>query len=341
MGENLSTRDGAGLLPPPTAELARPRADLAGSPKPKRPTTKNVRTSGRDPRPPEMRTDAAALHVLLIEDEFPVAESLRRQLEFEGFRVDVAPDGESGLALARTGSYDIILLDRRLRPGMSGDQLLEHLHRDGNLTPVLILTGYPDVDSAFQAGRLRASGYLQKGQLSGAELAAAVRKAVATGVQPSPTVPFLFSTNSGRTSDASAGLATYLRPGQSIDRSGLIRALAIVLVAPDPTLEEFVAAANGLRLIHEKEHLPFTVIGSTIRTWVQRASSPATIGPLHVSALQRRLAPTMRRAALELMTSREYVSQIAYGVGYSDHPNFDHDFREFFGMTPRAFRQLL
>jgi AraC-like DNA-binding protein len=49
----------------------------------------------------------------------------------------------------------------------------------------------------------------------------------------------------------------------------------------------------------------------------------------------------MRRAVLELVTTHEYVSQIAYAVGYSDHGNFDHDFKAFFGISPRAFRRLL
>ena len=74
--------------------------------------------------------------------------------------------------------------------------------------------------------------------------------------------------------------------------------------------------------------------------WVQQASSPAIFGQLQVSVRQRRLAPAMRRAILELVTSDEYVSQIGYGLGYSDPGNFDHDFGKFFGMAPRAFRRL-
>jgi len=106
------------------------------------------------------------------------------------------------------------------------------------------------------------------------------------------------------------------------------------------TLDEFVAAASGLRLIHEKANLPFRVIQSTTLLWVQQASTLATFGPFHVSAAQRRLAPVMRRAVLELVTTHEYVSQIAYGVGYSHHADFDHDFRGLLGMTPGAFRRL-
>ncbi len=270
-----------------------------------------------------------------------MAESLRRQLEFEGFRVEVASDGESGLAFARTRLYDVILLDRRLGAGMSGDQVLEHLHHDGNPTPVLMLTGYPDVDSAFQAGRRRAAGYLQKGQLRGDELAAAVRKAIAIRNQPSRPETSVFATHREGTSDAFGDLATYLRAVESRDSSELVRILARVLIAPDLTLEEFVAAANSLRLLHEKAHLPLDVLRPAILLWAQQASSPALFGSLQVLGQQCRLGPVMRRAVIRLVTSREYVSQIAYGVGYSDHPNFDHDFRDFFGITPRAFRRLL
>ena len=86
--------------------------------------------------------------------------------------------------------------------------------------------------------------------------------------------------------------------------SELVREIARVLMDPDLTLEEFVAVADGLRLVHEKTRLPFSVLRSAILLRIEQASNPGVFG--HVR--QRRLGPAMRRAALELGTSQEYVS---------------------------------
>jgi DNA-binding response OmpR family regulator len=71
-----------------------------------------------------------APRVLLVEDESTVAHSFKRQLEFEGFQVDWAADGETALAMARTRSYDAIVLDRVL-PQLSGDEVLERPGKSG------------------------------------------------------------------------------------------------------------------------------------------------------------------------------------------------------------------
>src|SRR3989304_3487309 len=58
-------------------------------------------------------------HVLVIEDEEKITDFLRRGLVYEGYRVDVAHDGQSGLALARENPPDLVILDWML-PGMDG-----------------------------------------------------------------------------------------------------------------------------------------------------------------------------------------------------------------------------
>jgi two-component system OmpR family response regulator len=106
-----------------------------------------------------LRSDG--VRVLLVEDEAPLAEMVRRGLAAEGHTVQIAPDGPSGLAAASTGDHDVIVLDIML-PGLSGYRVLERL-RDAQIwTPVLMLTakdGEYDEADAFDLG---ADDYLVK-----------------------------------------------------------------------------------------------------------------------------------------------------------------------------------
>lgn len=79
------------------------------------------------------------MRILVVEDEAPMAESLRRGLQAEGFAVDVAPDGEEGLWLARENDYDAIVLDVML-PKINGYVVCRTLRDEDNWTPVVMLT---------------------------------------------------------------------------------------------------------------------------------------------------------------------------------------------------------
>jgi len=79
------------------------------------------------------------MRILIVEDEVDLARTLRKALEEEGFSVDEAHDGESGLYSARTLDYDTILLDLML-PRMDGWEVLRRLRALKKKTPVLVLT---------------------------------------------------------------------------------------------------------------------------------------------------------------------------------------------------------
>ncbi|MCY7396554.1 MAG: response regulator transcription factor [Nocardioides sp.] len=79
------------------------------------------------------------MRVLVVEDEPGLARALRRGLGADGFTVDVARDGESGLGLARDGDYDAVLLDVML-PRMSGYDVVRRLRHDGNWVPVMMVS---------------------------------------------------------------------------------------------------------------------------------------------------------------------------------------------------------
>jgi DNA-binding response OmpR family regulator len=103
----------------------------------------------------------ATMLVLVIEDYEPVRQSIVQGLQEEGFAVDATGDGEEGLWYARTGQYDVILLDLML-PKVDGLTILERLRQLGNPVHVLILTAKDTLDDRLQGLDLGADDYLVK-----------------------------------------------------------------------------------------------------------------------------------------------------------------------------------
>ena len=126
------------------------------------------------------------MRVLVVDDERPLAETLRRGLTDEGFVVDLAHDGIVGLATARYGEYDVIVLDIML-PGIHGYDVLRRLRDHQVWTPVLMLTakdGEFDQTDAFDLG---ADDYLSK-PFSFPVLVARLRALMRRGAPQRPVV---------------------------------------------------------------------------------------------------------------------------------------------------------
>jgi DNA-binding response OmpR family regulator len=103
----------------------------------------------------------ARVRILVVDDERDLTTSLRHGLRAEGYAVDVADDGRTGLFLARLNPYHAIVLDIML-PGLNGYRVCAQLRRDGVNTPVLMLTakdGEYDEAEALDTG---ADDYLAK-----------------------------------------------------------------------------------------------------------------------------------------------------------------------------------
>ncbi|MBC7633446.1 response regulator transcription factor [Aeromicrobium sp.] len=124
------------------------------------------------------------MRVLLVEDEVRLAETIRRGLVAEGFVVDFAHDGITGLEEALTSSYDVIVLDIML-PRLNGYDVCRRLRSANNWTPILMLTAkdgeYDQVD-AFDLG---ADDYLTK-PFSFVVLVARLRALVRRGAPERP-----------------------------------------------------------------------------------------------------------------------------------------------------------
>ncbi len=113
------------------------------------------------------------MRILVIEDYEPLRRSLVRGLDEAGFAVDATGDGEEGLWYARSGDYDVIVLDLML-PGRDGLSLLRALRADGRDTHVLILTAKDAIEDRVRGLDLGADDYLVK-PFAFAELLARIR----------------------------------------------------------------------------------------------------------------------------------------------------------------------
>jgi two-component system, OmpR family, response regulator len=99
--------------------------------------------------------------VLVVEDDQPLAAAVAEGLAAEGFEVEVALDGGSGLAMARGRRFDLILLDLLL-PRIDGLRFCELLRREGDWTPVLVLTAKQGELTETESLELGADDFLTK-----------------------------------------------------------------------------------------------------------------------------------------------------------------------------------
>ena len=99
--------------------------------------------------------------LLIIEDEQKIRDVLRRGLEEEGYAVEVAADGETGLELASAKAYELIILDLLL-PGRDGFDICRALRAQGSTVPVLMLTARDAVSDRVTGLDIGADDYLTK-----------------------------------------------------------------------------------------------------------------------------------------------------------------------------------
>jgi DNA-binding response OmpR family regulator len=99
--------------------------------------------------------------LLIIEDEPKLASFVTRALQSAGYGVDVADDGRSGLTMALTGAYAVVLLDLTL-PSLSGEAVLKELLAERPDQQVLILSARSDVSDRVRFIELGAADYVTK-----------------------------------------------------------------------------------------------------------------------------------------------------------------------------------
>jgi two-component system, OmpR family, response regulator len=101
------------------------------------------------------------MRILVVEDEARIGAFLARAFETEGFKVDLARNGEQAWMLVSRCSYELVILDILL-PGRDGLEVLRELHRERPDLPVLILSARADLATKLRGFELGAVDYIAK-----------------------------------------------------------------------------------------------------------------------------------------------------------------------------------
>ena len=126
------------------------------------------------------------MRILLVEDEEKVSRFVVRGLTEEGFAVDNASDGLTGLELATTYNYDLIVLDLML-PELNGTELLRRIRLTDHRVPILMLTARDAVSDKVEHLEAGADDYLTK-PFAFAELMARIKALLRRGSIDRPNV---------------------------------------------------------------------------------------------------------------------------------------------------------
>lgn len=99
--------------------------------------------------------------ILVIDDERSIRNTLKDILEYEKYEVDLAEDGKKGLEMVKQTGYDIILCDIKM-PGMDGIEVLEQLNVMTPDSPVVMISGHGNIDTAVESIKKGAYDFIEK-----------------------------------------------------------------------------------------------------------------------------------------------------------------------------------
>jgi DNA-binding response OmpR family regulator len=184
--------------------------------------------------------------ILLVEDDPGMARGLAYNLESEGYAVVVARDGAKGLAEARKGGFDLVLLDVML-PERSGFEVLQRLRADGVETPVILLTARGAEMDRIAGLKLGADDYVSKpfslGELL-ARIGARLRRVAPGVVVDLRALTVARGAATQRLTPTEAEIVRYLaaREGEAVAREAILRDLwGVAHAAETRTLDNHIA----------------------------------------------------------------------------------------------------
>jgi len=99
--------------------------------------------------------------ILVIDDERSIRNTLKEILQYEKYDVDLAEDGAHGLELLSKSEYDVVLCDIKM-PGMDGIEVLENIQASFPDTPVVMISGHGNIDTAVESIKKGAFDYIEK-----------------------------------------------------------------------------------------------------------------------------------------------------------------------------------
>ena len=99
--------------------------------------------------------------ILVIDDEKAIRNTLKEVLEYENHEADIAENGSKGIELFEAGTYDIVLCDIKM-PEMDGTEVLSKIMEINADTPVVMISGHGNIDTAVDAIKKGAFDFLEK-----------------------------------------------------------------------------------------------------------------------------------------------------------------------------------
>ena len=306
--------------------------------------------------------------ILWVDDELDLDDALVRLLALEGFRIEIAGTGAAGLSKARTRSYDGIVLDLRL-PDIFGLTVLKRLV-DQSGAPVLVVTGYyhePEMEGeAIKAG---AAAFRHKPLIDIEDLASVLDAMVAHASWPPRVIRPSVSAASQAPELEASDLPSLTRTSS---RQEQILMLSRQLAQRDVRSLEFIVTARTLRrMIKDRRWVVQPTAGNPtladeVRTLLGHLELKLDHGlfpremeietelglkhgnfgrllKLHTGFGFRewRRALRLRPALPAVGFTNEHIRQIAFRFGYEHASQFDRDFYQTLGLTPRQYRRLL
>ncbi len=101
------------------------------------------------------------MRILIVEDEFNLADVIRKSLEKEKYVIDISGDGEEALYNIRSNIYDLVILDVML-PGMDGFEILKKMREEDIASKVIMLTAKSTLDDKLEELQNGANDYITK-----------------------------------------------------------------------------------------------------------------------------------------------------------------------------------
>jgi len=99
--------------------------------------------------------------ILVVDDEKVIREFLRDFLSDQGYEIDLATDGKEALDKIKRSNYDLVITDIKM-PNANGIEVLKKVKRKNSNTEVIIITGYPSLDTEAECKNFGAAGYIVK-----------------------------------------------------------------------------------------------------------------------------------------------------------------------------------
>lgn len=116
-------------------------------------------------------------HILIVEDEKPLARALALKLSSSGFDTEAVSDGETALERIRKGGLDLIVLDLIL-PRRDGFSILEELRKSGISTPVVVASNLGQEEDLSRAMALGAKAYFVKSDIQISQIAEQIKRII-------------------------------------------------------------------------------------------------------------------------------------------------------------------